>query len=227
MIFTPSENPGAFERHLIRRANPLFGERQTDISSDTLMEVQKKDHDILQQFMLDFREVMSKVVSFKPNEESEVILEAKDKLEKLYASSISVADDQIRVSESIKKLIAVIMQSIRKSAGDDVKAQQELDQEEMAREAHYELLKSKLVADILDPDSPIENEDLIPTLLTADKEDLVLATQLFDLDQLNFLLSEADKLLDQLVKKDVDLTQAKENYAFMEGYKLFIENEMS
>ena len=68
---------------------------------------------------------------------------------------------------------------------------------------------------------------MIPTLLTADKEDLVLATQLFDLDQLNFLLSEADKLLDQLVKKDVDLTQAKENYAFMEGYKLFIENEMS
>ena len=108
ITFVPSQNPGAFERHLTRRSsNLLFGERQVVVDSDTLMEVQKKDHDILQQFMLDFREVMSKAVALKPNEESDVILEIKDKLDKLYATSVSVADDQTRVRDSIKKLLTV------------------------------------------------------------------------------------------------------------------------
>ena len=226
MIFTPSQNPGAFERHLVRRENnSLFVNRQTTIDSDSLMEVQKTDHDILQQFMLDFRELMSKVVSFKPNEDSEVILKTKDKLEKLYAVSISVADDQSKVTESIKKLTAVIVQSIRKGAGDDPKAIQELDQEDIAREANYTLLASKLVADILDPDSPIENEDLIPTLLSASKDDLALVCQLFDRDQLDYLLSEVKNLLIKLEPEGHDLKLAHENYTFLEGYRMFLEQE--
>jgi hypothetical protein len=227
MTFIPSENPGAFERHLIRRYNnPLFQERQTKVNSDTLMEVQKKDHDILQQFMVDFKVTMTKVVTFKPNEDSEVILGVKDKLDKLYATSASVADDQTRVRESIKKLLGVIMQSVRQGAGNDAHALQELDQEEGAREANFQFLESKLVADILDPDSPIENDDLIPTLLSVeDKDELALATQLFDLEQISFLLAEGEELLNTLEKEGEDLNEAAENFVFIEGYKQYLEQQ--
>jgi len=224
MTFIPSENPGAFERHLIRRAdNPLFGDRKTEINSDSLMEAQKKDHDILQQFMLDFRDVMTRAVSFKPNEDSEVILEVKDKLDQLYATSVSVADDQTRVQESIRKLLDVIMQSVRRGAGDDAHALQELDQEEAARKAHFAFLESKLAADILDPDSPIENDDLIPTLLSADKDDLALACQLFDEEQLQYLLTEGEALLNKLEAAGHDVKSAAENFVFMEGYLQFLQ----
>jgi len=227
ITFIPSDNPGAFERHLIRRNdNILFGDRQTEITSDTLMDAQKKDHDILQQFMLDFRETMTKAVSFKPNEDSEVILEVKDKLDKLYATSVSVADDQTRVRESIKKLLTVIMQSVRKGAGDDAHALQELDQEEGARTANFEFLESKLVADILDPDSPIENDDLIPTLLSIDdKDELALVTQLFDLEQITFLLAEGESLLNKLDAEGKDVKNAAENFVFIEGYKQYLEQQ--
>jgi len=227
MTFIPSENPGAFERHLIRKHNnPLFEERQTKINSDTLMEVQKKDHDILQQFMVDFKEVMTKAVTFKPNEDSEVILEIKDKLDKLYATAASVADDQTRVRESIKKLLGVIMQSVRQGAGDDAHALQELEQEEGARAANFEFLESKLVADILDPESPIDNDDLIPTLLSVeDKDELALATQLFDLEQVSFLLAEGEELLNKLDKKGEDVKAAAENFVFIEGYKQYLEQQ--
>lgn len=223
-IFYPSENPGAHERHLIRRnKNILFGSRQTEVDSDSLQENQKKDHDILQQFMVDFRDTMTKAVSFKPNEDSEVILEVKDKLDKLYAAAVSVADDQTRVRESIKKLLSVIMQSVRQGAGNDAHALQELDQEDAAREANFAFLESKLVADILDPDSPIENDDLVPTLLSAEKDDLALATQLFDEEQMTFLLGEAEKLLNKLDAEGHDIKQAAENYVFMEGYLTFLK----
>ena len=226
ITFIPSQNPGAFERHLIRRENnPLFGERQVVVNSDSLMDVQKRDHDLLQQFMLDFREAMSLAVALKPNEESDVILNIKDKLDKLYVTSVSVADDQSRVKESIKKLLMVVMQSVRKGAEGDPKALQELEQEDMAREANYAFLESQLVADILDPDSPIENEDLIPTLLSANKDDLALANQLFDLEQLAHILFEAEVLLNQLEKEGHDLKKPAENFVFIEGYKQFIEQQ--
>ncbi len=222
--FYPSENPGAHERHLIRRhQNHLFGERATEVSSDSLQQMQKLDHDILQQFMTEFRQVVSKAVELKPNEDSEIILAVKDQLDKLYASSVSVADDQSKVKEAIQKLISVVMQSVRKGADQDPKALQELDQEDAAREANFAFLESILVADILDPDSPIENEDLLPTLLCAEKDDLALATQLFDLEQITFLLEQGKVLLDQLDADAKDITKAAENYVFMEGYLKFIE----
>jgi len=226
MKFIPSQNPGAFERHLIRREkNPLFEERQTLINSDSLMEAQKKDHEILQKFMLDFREVMSQTVSFKANEDSEIILKVKDKLDKLYATSVSIADDQNKVRESIKKLLTIIMKSVRKGAENDTHALQELDQEDMAREANFAFLESKLVADILDPDSPIENEDLIATLLSASKDDLALANQLFDQEQLTYILTEAESLLNKLESEGHDVKNAAENFVFIEGYKQFIEQQ--
>ena len=224
--YIPSNHPGAFERHLIRKENnPLFGDRKTIIDNDSLMQAQKQDHEIVQQFMLDFREVMSQAVTFKPNEESDIILEIKDKLDKLYATSASVADDQSRIRESIKKLIGVIMQSVRKGAEGDAHALQELDQEDMAREANFAFLESQLVADILDPDSPIENEDLVPTLLSASKDDLALANQLFDQEQLTYILTEAEALLNRLESDGHDVTQAAENFVFIEGYKQFIEQQ--
>ena len=222
--FYPSENPGAHERHLIRRHdNVLYGDRASEVSSDSLQQNQKIDHDILQQFMHDFREVVSKAVDLKPNEDSEVILAVKDQLDKLYASSVSIADDQSRVQESIKKLLNVVMQSVRKGAAQDPKALQELEQEDAAREANYAFLESTLVADILDPESPIENDDLLPTLLCAEKDDLALATQLFDLEQISFLLEQGKILLDKLDSEAEDITKAAENYVFMEGYLRFLE----
>lgn len=226
MTFIPSENPGAYERHLIRRENnPLFGNRKTEVNSDTLMDVQKQDHDILQQFMVDFRETMTKAIALKPNEDSEVILEVKDKLDKLYGTSVSIADDQTRVKESIQKLLGVIMQSVRSGAGTDAHALQELDQEDAAREANFAFLESKLVADILDPDSPIENDDLVPTLLSAEKDDLALATQLFDEEQMTFLLGEAEKLIDKLDAEGEDVKLPAENFVFMEGYLTFLKEQ--
>jgi len=226
MTFIPSENPGAVERHLIRRdANLLFTDRKTIVNSDTLMEAQKKDHEILQQFMLDFKETMLKAVEFKANEDSEVILEIKDSLDKLYATSSTIGDDQTRIKDSIKKFLSVLMQAVRKGAGDDAHALQELDQEDMAREANFNFLDSQLAADILDPDSPIDDIDLVPTLLSANKDDLALATQLFDKDQISYVLTEAEKLINKLDTEGHDIKQAAENFVFIEGYLQFIQTQ--
>jgi hypothetical protein len=114
------------------------------------------------------------------------------------------------------------MAAVRRGAGNDFQAHQELDQEDTAREAHFTLLESKLVADLLQPNSPIHTDELIPTLLSASKEELQLALQILDEMQLLMILSEGAKLLEQLQDAGVDVTEAQQKLAFMHGYAEFI-----
>jgi hypothetical protein len=84
------------------------------------------------------------------------------------------------------------MQSVWKGAGNDTLAHQELEQEEIARQAHFELLESPLVADLLDPESPIAQDELLPSLLSAEQADFEAAITLFDSAQLEALLNQAE-----------------------------------
>jgi hypothetical protein len=117
------------------------------------------------------------------------------------------------------------MTSVRKGASDDAQALKELEQEDNAREANFHFLASKLAADILDPDSPITDTDLVPTLLSAEKEDLALASQLFDKEQLSYILSEGEALLNLLEAEGHDVKTPAENFVFIEGYKVFLEQQ--
>lgn len=219
MILQPSENPGSHERHLQRRYNNiLFEERQVAMTQDEQMEAQQKDHDTLLEFMREFQQALEDTVKLKPTSDSDVVLKLKEQLDKLYEASCIVPDEQKETQEAIKKLLTIIMASIRTGAGNDPTAHKELDQEETARHAHFELLQSSLVADLLNPASPIIKTDLLPTLLSAAKEDLAFAVQLFDNTQLKLLIEEGTALLSRLAKHEVEIKEAVENFVFIKGY---------
>jgi hypothetical protein len=77
----------------------------------------------------------------------------------------------------------------------------ELAQERAARETHFALLRSPLVADLLHPDTAIVAEDLAPTLLTASREDLEATLPLFDAAQLQALAADAEQCLARLADR--------------------------
>lgn len=223
MILQPSKNPGAYERHLKRRHNnALFEQRQTTMTQDEQMEAQQQDHDTLLAFMQEFQQALEETVTLKPTSDSEVVLRLKERLDKLYEASCIIPDEQQETKEALKKLLSIIMASIRNGAGSDPTAYRELDQEEAARKAHFDLLQSSLVADLLNPASPIIKEDLLPTLLSAEKEDLALVVSLFDETQLESIVKEGTILLNRLEKNAVNIKEAAENLVFIEGYIAFL-----
>lgn len=224
MILQPSDHPGAYERHLKRRHNNvLFEQRQTAMTQDEQMEAQQKDHDTLLTFMREFQQVLEETVQLKATTESDVVLNLKERLDKLYEASCIVPDEQSDTQEAIKKLLTIIMASVRKGADNDPMAHKELDQEEMARKAHFELLQSSLVADLLNPDSPIIKADLLPTLLSASKDDLAVAVSLFDEAQLMLMVKEGTLLLNRLAENNHDIKEAAENLVFIEGYIHYLQ----
>lgn len=191
-----SQSPGRQERHLRRKfQNPLFPQHQRQPSGSALTEAQRLDHEELVEFIGSFRELVQRAAALKPNEDSEVILELKERLDKAYEQCAGLADDQQETKRAIVKLVEIIMQAVRAGAGTDQTALLELQQEQQARSAHYQLLEYPLVADLLYPDSPIAADELIATLLSSNGEELDAALVLLDAEQLALLCQEGSALL--------------------------------
>ena len=201
-----SEYPGRRERHLRRKqGNPLFPATERQISADALEEAQRLDHEELVAFITDFRALVQEAVSLEPNEGSEVILGLKERLDQAYEQAAGLADDQTETKRAIKQLVGIIMDAVRKGASQDPAALLELEQEEQARNAHFELLEHALVADLLDPASVIKKHELAASLLSAPANELEHVLTLFDRAQLTLLIADCDRLLD-----NVDNPQARD-----------------
>lgn len=220
MIIQPSEQPGAYERHLWRKANnPLFP--AVTVDDDALLDAQRLDYEARQTFDKTFRALLEEVTNLAGNVDSEIILKLKDRLDQAFELAAGLGGDQAQAQDAIRKLLRFIMASVRRGAGNDPHAHLELDQEEAAREAHFTLLQSKLVADLLNPASPIQPDELVPTLLSASKDDLQLALQMFDEMQLLAILTQGAELLERLQAQGVNVPSAQENLAFIQGYAEF------
>ena len=187
--------PGRHERHLRRRLDPLFPRPVTPPVEEALLEAQRLDHEELIAFVQDLREAVAGAVRLQGNEASEVVLGLKERLEQLYERAASLAEDQSTNRAAIRKLVEVIMRSVRRAAGSDPLAQAELDQEEQARALHFAQLDHPLVADLLAPDSLVEPDELAPTLLSEPDAGLAAALMLFDASQLAQLCVDARALL--------------------------------
>jgi len=219
MIIKTSKFPGSYERHLLRcDHNPLFETQQIELDDDNLLNSQKQDHEEIEQFNIDFNQALQETIQLTASVESDIILALKDRLERLYHQACRIGDQQQDIRIALQKLLALIMTAIRQGAGNDTQAHQELDQEDQARTAHFKLLESAFVADLLMPESVIKATQLIPSLLSSSKDDLALVVQLFDQTQLINIVEEADMLLRRLIAANHDMSDAMENYAFIQGY---------
>jgi hypothetical protein len=190
-----SELPGRHERYLLRKQdNPLFSDVRRSITQSELTEAQRLDHEELEAYIRELRKLVGEAVALGPHEQSDVILDLKARLDQAYETACRLADDQTPNKEAIRKLVEVIMRAVWKGAGNDSLAHQELEQEEAARATHYALLESPLVADLLDPESLIKGDELLPVLLTAQREEFEAAITLFDPGQLRALCEQGAEL---------------------------------
>ena len=191
-----SQFPGRYERHYRRKlANPLFPRDPVALDQEVLLEMQRLDHEELLAFLTELRQVVQQAVDLKPNVGSEVVLELKEQLDRLYEASAGLADDHAANQAAIKQLLEVIMRNVERGAAGDPRAMDELAQEKIARAAHFELLTTPLVADLLHPHSTIVADELAPSLLSEDEQGLAAALQLFDPAQLSQVFADAGECL--------------------------------
>ena len=211
MNFSPT--PGPHERHLKRRLlNPLFQKSENEVTQDDIDNAKKMDEEGLMTFMTHFQGVVQKTTELGGNSESDIVLEIKEQLDECYATSCAMPGDHSNLKLAIKKLIAAIMSAIRKGAAGDKVALKKLDEEDTAREMHNELHERKLIADLMLENTPILENELTPTLLNEETDDLDAALQLFSTEQLTLIVKDAQALLEDLRKDGHEIPHAWERF---------------
>ena len=213
MTMNFSSAPGPHERHLKRRLlNPLFPKPENEVTQQDVEDAQKKDEETLMAFMMHFQSVVQKTTELGTSSESDIVLEIKEQLDECYATSCAMPGDHTNLKTAVKKLITAIMAAIRKGAADDATALKKLNEEDVARELHNELHERKLIADLMLQNSPILENELTPTLLNEEEDDLEAALPLFSTEELGLIAKTAQALLEQLRLDGHEIPHAWERF---------------
>jgi len=192
MLF--SKLAGPRERMLKRQfENPLFGE--TVIEPFDIQDARREDSAQVEVFINDFRDLVKQVTELQPSADADVVLKLKEALDKAYEASARLAGDQSEIREMIQRLLAMMMQSMWKAVGNDAMGISKLEMEEQARQAHFALLEHPFIADLLAPDSVINEALMVPSLLSESAQTVVLAVQLFDPEQQQLVYQQGVELL--------------------------------
>lgn len=187
---------GMHERHLRRKdSNPLFGVPAPQFPMDAYAEARRLDSEEMGRFQADMRQVIQQAIDLDANVESEVVLELRAKLDQLYARCSGLGGNCGEHKRSIRKLIDVVMNAVWQAAADDPMARMELEQEEVARQQHFCLMEYPLISDLMRPDTPISQDELLPTLLQADEDELEAVMWMFEPEQLQDIREQAHTLL--------------------------------
>lgn len=212
-----SPEPGPRERQLRRKyQNPLFSPTGDQITQQDVDTARMEDQTALQQFLQDFRSLIQEAVDLKPNTDSEIILDLKERLDQCYTRCCAMPGENEKIKTAIDNLIQVIMQAIRQGAANDPVALGKLDDEDAARRMHQALQVHTLIVDLLLADSPIEEAELLPTLLSETDEAVQATLPLFDVEQLGLLYETGKKRLEELQHQGHTLPEAWNNLALFE-----------
>lgn len=203
---------GMYERHLLRKeGNPLFAVPPVEYPAEALLAARQRDLEELQRFNADMRTIIQEAIDLEPSVESEVLLTMRGRLDQLYTRCSGFGGSCGEHKQSIRKLIELVMRAVWQAAAEDPLARSELEHEEMARLQHFRLLEYPLIADLVRPDTPIAQDELIPTLLQASEEELEAVLWLFEPEQLVDISVQAEALLEGLRAQGYELGAARQN----------------
>jgi len=212
-----SQLPGSRERHLQRRCdNPLFSGAVRQPSQADVDSARRADQADAVRFAEEFHAALEQAVALPPNAESDVVLKLRGDIERLYEQSIALPGDHAGERQGLQKLYEVVMRAVRGASDGDRLALKELDDAEAARAIHLKLLEYPLVADLLQPESPIGEDELVATLLSESPEVVRAVVVMFDPDQLVLLQQRGRELLERLQAEGNDPAEAWSALAALE-----------
>lgn len=200
-----------------KHENPLFAvtEVLTQIDIDI---AHQDDLDEYESFLEDFNGLLSEVSTLSGAVDTEMILEMKERIDRLYERCVGFGTEQDEYKNALQKLHHTIMAAIRQAAKVDSMALKELEREQEVRKLHIELMEYKLVSDLLRADSPIKDNELVPTLLSEDAEAVQVVMSLFEPDQQQAIRDEAKALLGRVAVNNIP-DDVQKAYAAMTSQK--------
>lgn len=209
------KNPGCRERHLRRKLdNPLFPPDDRGTTIATLDAEQRRDDDELSGFLTDVKALVARVSNLSPDSDTSEVVELKHRADAYYEQCLGLPGDQRRVKAALIKLITELtrlnMQTLK-----DTQSLVKLQDEQVKRLAHFTRLEFPLTGDVCREQSPIADDELVPTLLSEPVDALNAALSLFDNERIVSIRDEAQSLIKRRQDEGFDMSGPEENLALI------------
>ena len=203
-----SDQPGMHERHLRRKVNnPLFAE--SAMSQQMILDARELDQQEFEDFMQEFHALARDASQLDASVDSEALIELKTRLDKSYERCCGQMGTHDEIKQGLKTLIEAIMGAVVHAAANDPGARSKLEDEIAARQQHFELLQYPLIVDMLRPDSPLNADELVPSLLSAADDEALAAAGLFNAEQRDLVCQQAQALIDRVLDAGIDVSAAR------------------
>lgn len=213
-----SAHPGCWERQLQRKyQNAVFPVEQQNITQVEVDAAQVRDQQEREAFAENFRGLLDEVAGLDKRVDTSVIFQLKTRVDALYDECSSLGGDYGEAKNALRQLNELIMQTIWDSGEHDTQAKEALKKEAQTRHDHMALLEEPFIAHLLRPESPIAQDELIPTLLAESEQAVQAAMRLFDHEHQRILCTEAEKLLQLRQAEGAQVAQAQQRLALMQS----------
>lgn len=201
--FDWSEHPGCFEKHLIRRYhNPLFSEGRQIVTEDEFNEAKLKDKEELIKFKQGFEPFIILIGSiFKSATVADLIATRKN-VDSMLESAIEIGGDIEKEISQLRRLSGAILDDLIQTFERQKDETNSLDSFKRLKELESnqeERISNAFLAQMGREDSPIQADEVIPSLLSEDIETVRVAYK--------FVLSTA--IRDEDLKKEIALLLVK------------------
>lgn len=203
------DQPGMHERHLRRKVNNVLF-TATAMDQQDILAARELDERELEAFMQDFHALARDASALDASADSEVLLALKTRLDQCYERCCGQMGRHDEIRQGLNTLIDAIMAAVVRASASDPHALAKLEDEITARKLHFEMLGYPLIVDMLRADSPLNADELVPSLLSAEQDAALAAASLFNTEQRELVCQQGQALLERVSEAGGDVAAAQQ-----------------
>lgn len=169
MPFVWSDNPGAFEQHLIRRyKNPLFPKARREITQVELAEARERDnrdYEELNDRLIRLVEDMELVFDYSGSIVSSTMIKFRKRIDDLTQDAMGVGGQANDIAKKAKELRKGLISDLAKGMSGNQDAQRTLEEAERFYHEGKAKFEIPFMAQFVRKDGPIPADEFVPALL--------------------------------------------------------------
>jgi len=195
-----SEWPGAWERHIIRKArhSHFFGNKNTSLA-EPLAQAQQRDQLELAQFNQHIGELALQCTNLGEQSSPTLITGIKNKIDHCYDTACGLGAELDDQKEALAVLNDLITTAMRRALRDtDETDRLHLIKQESQRMQHLARLEYPIVCDLLRAVSPIPAVEIPAALLSETDEAYTIALEVLDQDKRRYLAEGIETIAEQI-----------------------------
>ncbi len=200
-----SEWPGAWERHVIRKAkNPQLFFRRLPPTEADLLKAQSRDQQELTQLNQHLATLAVQCTELTEESNAETIAAIKMDLDRCYDTACGLGADLKEQKDALSMLNEVITNSVRRALQESDEHQRLLQiKQESLRMRHLTRLSYPIVCDLLRSISPIPNAETAAAMLCETDEAFTVALDVLDEAKRRYLAEGIQTIEDRLHDSDI------------------------